>query len=82
MANIAILDDNDIVIDIVVVSNRDIKDESGVEQEELAIAFCEENIGPGNYAMTSYNGNIRGVYPHLGMKLFRDRDVYDWPEEA
>ena len=45
MAHFAELDDNNVVIRVIVVSNDDTKDENGVENEEVGKAFCNRLLG-------------------------------------
>lgn len=67
MAHFAELDDNNIVLRVVVVSNADLLDNNGVEQEALGIAVCQQQLG-GRWVQTSYNGNFRGKYAGIGMR--------------
>lgn len=67
MAHFAELDDNNIVLRVTVVSNADLLDENGVEQEALGIAVCQQQLG-GRWVQTSYNGNFRGKYAGIGMR--------------
>ena len=59
MAHFAKIDSNNMVTEIVVISNDVIKDESGKEVEQLGINFMKELYGEGTYKQTSYNGNLR-----------------------
>jgi hypothetical protein len=71
MAHFAELDNNNIVLRTVVIDNKDILDENGVENEEVGIAFCRSLFGENtNWLQTSYNNNLRGHF--AGMN-----DVYD-----
>ena len=68
MAHFAKLDANNIVTQVIVVSNDDTTDNSGVETESIGVAFCQKLVGAGtNWKQTSYNGNIRGNYAGIGM---------------
>ena len=49
------------VTQIVVVSNADMVDENGLEQELLGSLVCEAVIGPGPWVQTSFNSRD-GVY--------------------
>jgi hypothetical protein len=69
MAHFAQLDENNKVINVIVVANEDILDETGNESETVGIAFCQNFLG-GNWIQTSYNGNIRGKYAGIN-------DIYD-----
>ena len=68
MADFAKLDANNIVTQVIVVSNDDIADSSGIETESIGVAFCQKLVGADtNWKQTSYNGNIRGNYAGIGM---------------
>ena len=69
MAHFAKLDENNIVTQVIVVSNDDCTDpHTGQEDEVLGIAFCKKLLG-GNWKQTSYNNNIRGNYAGIGYKF-------------
>ena len=66
MAHFAKLDENNIVTQVIVVSNEDITDPfTGQEDEILGIAFCKKLLG-GNWKQTSYNNNMRVRYAGTG----------------
>ena len=68
MAHFAKLDENNVVIQVIVVSNDDITDVNGVEVESIGIALCHKLFGfDTNWRQTSYNGNMRGNYAGIGM---------------
>ena len=67
MAHFAKLDANNIVEQVIVVSNDDIKDNSGTEVESFGVAFCQQLLGAGtNWKQTSYNATMRGNYAGIG----------------
>ena len=67
MAHFAKLDENNVVIQVIVVSNDDITDVNGVEVESIGIALCHKLFGfDTNWRQTSYNGNMRGNYAGIG----------------
>ncbi len=67
MAHFAKLDDNNVVEQVIVVSNDDIKDNTGTEIESIGVAFCQKLLGADtNWKQTSYNGNFRGNYAGIG----------------
>jgi len=69
MAHFAKLDENNIVTQVIVVSNDDCIDpHTGEEDEVLGIAFCKKLLG-GNWKQTSYNNNMRGNYAGIGYKF-------------
>lgn len=75
MAHFAELDDNNTVLRVTVVSNADLRDENGVEQEALGIAVCEQQLG-GRWVQTSYNGNFRKRYAGIGYTYDPALDVF------
>lgn len=80
MAHFAELDSNNVVLRVVVVSNDDITDENGVEQEQLGIAFMQDLLGADTrWAQTSYNARFRGMYAGIGCIYNEDADVFEEP---
>ena len=68
MAHFAKLDSNNIVEQVIVVNNDDIKDSTGTETESIGVAFCQKMMGAStNWMKTSYNKNLRGNYAGVGM---------------
>ena len=67
MAHFAQLDSNNVVTQVIVVSNDDTSDSNGVEVESIGVAFCQKLLGAEtNWKQTSYNGNMRGNYAGIG----------------
>ena len=67
MAHFAQLDDNNVVTQVIVVSNDDTSDSNGTETESIGVAFCQKLLGADtNWKQTSYNGNMRGNYAGIG----------------
>ena len=67
MAHFAQLDENNVVTNIIVVSNDDITDSNGNEVESIGVAFCQKLLGADtNWKQTSYNSNMRGNYAGIG----------------
>jgi hypothetical protein len=77
MAHFAKLENN-IVEQVIVVSNEVLLDSEGVEQEALGAAFCTELFG-GTWIQTSYNGNFRGRYVGIGMIYDPIKDEFTEP---
>ena len=66
MAHFAKIDSNNVVTQVIVVSNDDTSDTNGVEVESIGVAFCQKLLGAEtNWKQTSYNDNIRGNYACL-----------------
>lgn len=76
MAHFAQLDANNTVLQVIVVSNADLLDDNGVEQEHLGVAVCESVVGAGTWVQTSYNGNFRKKYAAIGDIYSADVDVF------
>jgi hypothetical protein len=75
MAHWAIIKEDNLVSNIIVISNEDITNENGEEDEILGYEKCKEIMGEDHrdeykYVQCSYNGRIRGKYPGIG-------DTYD-----
>ena len=78
MAHFAKLENN-VVKQVIVVSNQDILDEQGQESEEKGIAFCSNLLG-GTWIKTSYNGKIRKNYAGIGYTYDEGRDAFIPPK--
>ncbi len=81
MAHYAKLDENNVVIQVIVVDNKDTADASGVEKEYIGAAFCERLLG-GTWKQTSYNGNFRKNYAGLGYTYDAARDAFIPPRPS
>jgi len=66
MAHFAQLDSNNVVTQVIVVSNEELLD-NGVESEAKGIAFCQSLLGENTkWVQTSYNRNFRKNYAGIG----------------
>ena len=79
MAHYAQIDENNIVIQVIVIDNKDTADANGVEKEYIGAAFCERLFG-GTWKQTSYNGNIRKNYAGIGYTYNADIDAFVAPK--
>lgn len=79
MAHFAELDDNNKVLRVIVVDNKDILDESGNESEEIGKMFCHNLLG-GRWIQTSYNSNFRKRYAGIGDEYRPDFDAFIRPK--
>ena len=79
MAHFAELDENNVVLRVVVVGNKDTADANGVEKEHIGAAFCERLFG-GTWVQTSYNGSVRKRFAGIGMTFDADRDAFIPPK--
>ena len=81
MAHFAQLDENNVVTQVIVVSNEDTSDSNGVEVEEIGVAFCKKLLGADtNWKQTSYNGNIRVHYAGIGYSYNEELDAFVPPQ--
>lgn len=80
MAHFAQLDENNVVTQVIVVSNDDCSDVHGNEVEEIGIAFCKKLLGANTrWVQTSYNDNIRVRYAGIGMTYNEELDAFISP---
>ena len=80
MAHFAELDDNKIVLRVLAISNEDITDENGDEQESLGIALCNKLYGDSTWVQTSYNHNFRKQYAGIGFTYDSAKDKFIRPK--
>jgi hypothetical protein len=81
MAHFAQLDDNNIVVRILLVSNDKIIDSNGVESEELGIEICKKIIGlHTKWKQTSYNNKIRVRFACVGFVYNEEFDAFIPPK--
>ena len=81
MAHYAQLDENNVVTQVIVVSNDDIKDVNGNEVEEIGVAFCKKLLGADtNWKQTSYNNNMRVRYAGIGYSYNAELDAFIPPQ--
>ena len=77
MAHFARIDENNVVTQVIVVSNDDIKDVNGVEVEEIGVAFCKKLLGAEtNWKQTSYNNNFRVRYAGIGYSFSEELNAF------
>ena len=77
MAHFAELDANNIVLRVIVVSNADLIDDNGDEQEALGIAVCQAVCGADTtWVQTSYNNKFRKKYAGIGDKFDAEANLF------
>ena len=77
MAHFAQLDENNVVTQVIVVSNDDCSDANGTESESIGVAFCQKLLGANtNWKQTSYNGNMRVRYAGIGYSYNASLDAF------
>ena len=81
MAHFAQLDENNVVTQVIVVSNDDTSDNNGVEAESIGVAFCQQLFGANTtWKQTSYNGNMRVRYAGIGFSYNASLDAFVPPQ--
>jgi len=75
MAHFAEIDESNIVLRVIVVSDADTQNDQGVEAEEIGAAFCARTFG-GRWIKTSYNGRIRKNFAGIGYFYDEARDAF------
>lgn len=81
MAHFAKIDENNVVLEVIVVHNNELIDETGNENESKGVAFCKSLFGWNtNWVQTSYNGNIRKNYAGIGYTYDAGRDAFIAPQ--
>lgn len=76
MAHFAELDEYNNVIQVIVVGNEYLLDENGEESEQKGIDFLVQLYSHSRWKQASYNHNMRGRYPAIGMIYDPDLDVF------
>ena len=81
MAHFAKLDSNNIVKQIIVVTNEILQDSKGNEVEQLGIDFCKSLYGEDtNWVQTSFNANTRKQYAGIGHSYDSTKDKFLLPQ--
>jgi len=82
VAHFAQLDENNIVQQVIVISNNDIIDEETGEESELkGIQLCKSLLGEDtNWKQTSYNGGFRKNYAGYGFKYNATKNAFIPPQ--
>jgi hypothetical protein len=79
MAHFAEIGENNLVLRVIVVDNKDTMDTFGVEQEEIGAEFCRNLLG-GTWKQTSYNSSFRKNYAGFGFTYDSVRDAFVPPK--
>ena len=79
MAHFAELDENNVVLRVIVVANKDTADANGNEVESIGVAFCQRLLG-GNWKQTSYNAKFRKNYAGIGYTYDAAIDAFVPPQ--
>ena len=81
MARFARVNEDNIVEQVIVVSNDDCLDENGNESESIGAAFCANLFG-GTWVQTSYNSNFRKNYAGIGYTYDLARNAFIAPKPS
>jgi hypothetical protein len=77
MAHFAQLDQNNVVVQVIVVDNKDTQTELGIESEEVGIAFCKSLFGENTkWVQTSFNSSFRGCFAGVGSTYDSRTDTF------
>jgi hypothetical protein len=80
MAHFAQLDENNLVTQVIVLSNAAVG-ESFPESESVGVSFIAADLKlPGVWKQTSYNGNFRKQYAGIGYTYSAVDDVFIAPQ--
>ena len=79
MAHFAELGENNIVLRVIVVDNKDTLDIYGNESEAVGAEFCRNLLG-GTWKQTSYNASMRKNYAGFGYTYDSERDAFIAPK--
>lgn len=81
MAHFAELDENNVVKQIIAVSNNELLDDSGNESEQKGIDFCKSLYGENtNWIQTSYNKAFRKNFAGIDMSYDITKDAFIPPK--
>ena len=79
MAHFAKIED-DVVIQVIVVDNKELQNKEFPESEPLGQKFIQSIGLPGEWKQTSYNANFRGHYAGAGFIYDREKDCFIPPQ--
>ena len=80
MAHFAKLDENNIVTEVLVVSNDILLKTDGTESEYKGKTFLNSLFGIATWVQTSYNGNIRKQFAGIGYTYDLQKDKFILPQ--
>ena len=80
MAHFAELDSDNVVQQVIVVSDKNTSDSDGNEVEAIGIAYCQSLYGSDTiWKQCSYTMKKRGIYPSAGSLFNSDMDIFHLP---
>ena len=78
MAHFAEIDDNNIVVRVIVVADKDTSTD-GIDDEAIGAQFCQDLLG-GNWIQTSWSGSFHGQFAGIGFEWLPDSKVFITPQ--
>ena len=80
MAHFAELDSDNVVQQVIVVSDKNTSDSDGNEVEAIGIAYCKSIYGSDTiWKQCSYTMKKRGIYPSAGSLFNSEMDIFHLP---
>ena len=76
MAHFEVLDENNVVTAVNVISTQDCLNNIGSEIESIGAAYCASLWGEGNYKQTSWNHRIRKQFAGIGYTYDEAKDIF------
>lgn len=80
MAHFAKLGLNGKVLEVIVVDNKELLNEDGIEDEQLGVDFLTQLSGYPIWVQASYNGTFRKNYPGTGCRYDEELDAFITPK--
>ncbi len=80
MAHFAKLDENNVVLEVLVVSNDALGNLPFPESEPVGVEFMRSLFPGTNWKQTSYNASFRGCYAGIGYTYNAESDEFIPPE--
>jgi len=81
MAHFAHINENNIVQNVIVVNNKELLNEDGLEEEAIGITFLNSIYGDGfTWIQTSYNKTFRKNFAGIGFTYDETRDAFISPQ--
>lgn len=79
MAHFAELDQNNVVVRVIAVSNNELLDDLGNEKEHIGISFCQ-SLFDGTWKQTSYHSSFRKNFAAVGYRYDQENDAFIPPQ--
>lgn len=82
MEHFAQLDENNVVLQVIIIDEDDIKDSDGYVNEDIGIFYCKQLINNPNsiWKRTSFNHEFRGRFGNVGFTYDESLDVFIAPK--